>query len=209
MTALLVAGGLLATAGCATTSGGSVPADAQFVEPLTVGESLPPITLLDQAGQAFDLNAAVAQGPSILVFYRGGWCPYCRSHLAQLNNIELQLDGMGYQVFAISADTPSKLMETAELEAPTFTLLSDSGMDAARALGIAFRVDDETFRQYNEDYGIDLEASSGHTHHQLPVPSVFIVGPDGVIRYEYVNPDYKVRLAPDDLIAAAFAARGD
>ena len=78
-------------------------------------------------------------------------------------------------------------------------------MKAARALGIAFRMDDATLERY-KGCGIDLETASGETHHLLPVPSVFIVGKDGLIKFTYVNPDYKVRVAPDVLLAAARAA---
>ena len=84
----------------------------------------------------------------------------------------------------------------------TYTLLSDSKMEAAQALGIAFKVDDATLDRY-EEYGIDLERASGEKHHLLPVPSVFIVGTDGTISFEHVNPNYKVRLHPDLLLAAA------
>jgi peroxiredoxin len=200
---------VLACAGCATVGGSSVPDEATFVEPVSVGDRLPPMMLTTADGRRFDLNAAVAQGPAVIVFYRGGWCKYCRSHLADLNNIELQLKGLGYNVFAISADRPGKLMETAREEVPTFTLLSDSSMDAARAMGVAFRVDDETFQKYKQDYGIDIEADSGQTHHQLPVPSVFIVGKEGMVRYAYVNPDYKVRLAPQVLVDVATDVAGE
>ena len=82
-------------------------------------------------------------------------------------------------------------------------LVSDNEMTGAQALGIAFRVDDATVKKYKESYGIDLEADSGRTHHLLPVPSVFIVGTDGVIQFSYVNPDYKVRIDPDVLLNAA------
>lgn len=86
-----------------------------------------------------------------------------------------------------------------------YTLLSDSKMAGARALGIAFKVDDTTLERYGQ-YGIDLEKSTGERHHVLPVPSVFVVGKDGIINFEYVNPNYKVRLQPEVLLAAAKAA---
>jgi peroxiredoxin len=75
-------------------------------------------------------------------------------------------------------------------------------MAAAKALGIAFRVDDETYKMYTK-FGVDLEAESGRQHHLLPVPSVFILGTDGIIDFAYVNPDYKVRIEPELLLAAA------
>ncbi|MBK8550829.1 MAG: hypothetical protein IPL53_07105 [Ignavibacteria bacterium] len=77
-------------------------------------------------------------------------------------------------------------------------------MNAALQFGIAFKVADEIIEKY-KSYDIDLEASSGKEHHLLPVPSVFILGTDGIISFEYVNPNYKIRLDPDVLLAAAIA----
>ncbi len=88
------------------------------------------------------------------------------------------------------------------MRAPQFTLLSDASMSAARAFGIAFRVDDATFARY-KSFGIDLEAASGQTHHELPVPAVFILDRAGVIRFAHANPDYTVRLAAEPLLEAA------
>jgi peroxiredoxin len=85
-----------------------------------------------------------------------------------------------------------------------YTLLSDSKMEAARAFGIAFQVDDAMFETL-KGYGIDIEADSGEKHRQLPVPAVFLIGDKG-IEFQYVNPNYRVRLAPEVLLAAAEAA---
>ena len=79
----------------------------------------------------------------------------------------------------MSPDRPEKLKGPAEKHKLKYRLLSDSEMIAAKALGIAFRVDDATVNKYKTDYGIDLEADSGQKHHLLPVPSVFLVGRDG------------------------------
>ena len=120
---------------------------------------------------------------------------------------EADLLNLGYQILAISPDRTPKLGESVEKGKLTYTLLSDSSMTAAQAFGIAFRVDDATLEKY-KGYNIDLEAASGEKHHLLPVPAVFIVGTDGVIAFVYANPDYKVRLTPEVLLAAAKAAIG-
>lgn len=80
-------------------------------------------------------------------------------------------------------------------------MLSDSTMTAAAAFGIAFTLDENRYRKYLE-YGADIEEASGEKHRLLPVPAVFILGTDGTVRFEYVNPDYKERLDPEVLIAA-------
>lgn len=185
-----------------------VPASAADVRPLLIGASVPEVTLRTADGKAFDLSAAVSRKPVTLIFYRGGWCPYCNLHLGQLQKAEADLVKLGYRILAVSPDRPAKLTQSVEKDKLTYTLLSDSSMAAAKAFGIAFRVDDATVEKY-KGYGIDLEAASGETHHLLPVPAVFIAGTDGVISFAYVNPDYKVRLAPEVLLAAAKSALSD
>lgn len=183
----------------------SIPSKAEDIQPLSVGAMVPSLTLEDADGNVFDFNKAIKKQPAVVIFYRGGWCPYCNLQLGQLQTVEPNLLELGYQILAISPDRPKKLAESSDKQHLTYTLLSDSTMKAAKAFGIAFRVDDETINKYR-GYGIDLEAASGQTHHLLPVPAVFIVGTDGTINYRYTNPDYKVRLSPDELLKAAQAA---
>jgi len=85
-----------------------------------------------------------------------------------------------------------------------FQLLSDSSMTAAVEFGLGWQVPKSMVQKYTT-YGIDLDAASGQSHHLLPVPAVFVVGTDGVVRFQYVNPDHRVRLDADVLLAAAKA----
>jgi peroxiredoxin len=116
-----------------------------------------------------------------------------------LQEIEAEIIKTGYQIIAISPDRPEKLTETITKHKMNYLLLSDSSMTGAKAFGIAFKVDDATIKKYHE-YGIDLYSASGEKHSQLPVPAVFVVGTDGTIKFEYVNPNYKVRLDPKTLL---------
>lgn len=179
-------------------------ADApEKISPIQVGQSLPPLSLKDLDSKEFDLNEAIARKPAVLIFYRGGWCPYCNLQLAGLQKIEAQLLESGFQMIAVSPDRPEKLKESVDKHQLTYRLLSDNAMTASTALGIAFHLDDALVTKYKDEYKIDLEGDSGHTHHLLPVPAVFIVGQDGVIHFSYVNPDYKVRLDANELLKAA------
>jgi peroxiredoxin len=105
-------------------------------------------------------------------------------------------------VIAISPDRPARLSKSLEAGDLGYTLYSDSSLTAARAFGIVFQLDDEEVARY-KGYGIDLEAASGHAHHQLPVPSVFLVEAGGTIRWVYSNPDYRVRPDNARLLEAA------
>jgi peroxiredoxin len=126
--------------------------------------------------------------------------------LVQLRDIQSQLNDLGFQIICISPGQPSKVRETLQKHDRKLLLLSDSLMAAARAFRIAYQVDDETLKVLAQ-HGVDLEAASGEKHHLLPVPAVFLVASNGIIQFEYVNPDYSVRAHPDLVIAAARVSR--
>ena len=105
----------------------------------------------------------------------------------------------------MSPDRPEKVRELLKDGEQRYLLLSDSRMHAATEFGLAYRVDDEMIAKLQK-FGIDLEEASGEDHHLLPVPAVFLTGKKGTIEFQYVNPDYRVRLDPDVLVAAARAA---
>ncbi|MCH7826911.1 MAG: AhpC/TSA family protein [Bacteroidetes bacterium] len=179
-----------------------VAKSAEDICPILIGEKIPELILTDIDGKSFNLNNAIANKPTILVVYRGGWCPFCNLQLENLRKVEPNLISLGYQLIAISIDRPAKLKESLDKIKLNYTLLSDSNASASIALGIAFKVDDNTIELYKK-YGINLGAASGKNHHILPVPSVFIIGKDQIIKYEYVNPNYKVRLNSDLLLSTA------
>ncbi len=126
--------------------------------------------------------------------------------MGQLQEVHGKLIDLGYQIIAVSPDRPEKVAEVGSKKSYEYTLLSDSKMNAALAFGLAFRVDGKTLERYKQ-YGIDLEADSGESHHLLPVPAVFVVDESGKIRFQYVNPDHRIRIDPATLLAAAKAAK--
>ena len=185
------------------TAPGVVADTPQTAKPLAVGSLAPDASLTGLNGKPVALRAALKKQPTVLVFYRGSWCPFCNAHLAQLQTVEPELRQMGYQILAVTPDKPEDLRKTVDKHKLAYTLLSDSDAVAMRAYGVAFRLDDATVEKYQQ-YHVDLEtASGGRKHHILPVPSVFLIGTDRVIRYVYSNPDYKVRLSGAELLKAA------
>jgi peroxiredoxin len=185
-----------------------IHAGADQVQPLLAGMKAPDFTVRDVENQTFQFSAGAQAKPIVLTFFRGGWCPYCNLHLSELRLAEQQLKEMGFSIWFISIDKPELLL--ASLEDPTigYTIYSDSSLDATRAFGLAFRVDDELNQRYLS-YNIDLEKASGENHHVLPAPATYIIGTDGIINFAYISPDYKVRLHPDVLLAAAKAYNED
>lgn len=193
----------LVTIGCSSSPDNSVPDNAMDVTPILIGESIPDIELSNHQGDAINLREASSEN-TLFVFYRGGWCPFCSTELAELALIEDSLYSMGFNIVAISPDTPEFLQQSMDSVEMNYTLLSDSMMKASKAFGIAYRLDDETFQNYMAN-GLNLEERSGQKHHLLPVPAVFLTNGDGIIDFQYVNPNYRERIDKDVLMAAAAA----
>lgn len=175
------------------------PAKPEDVSPLLIGENIPAIHALDATGNDFDLNAAIARQPTLLIFYRGGWCPYCNKQLSGLQEIENELKKMGYQIIAISTDSPDNLKVSVTKNKLDYTLLSDADLTISKQFGLAYKGP--------VAYDKLLPTSSGGKNIEklLPVPSVFIISKKGNIRFEYINVDFKQRINPDLLKAVAQA----
>jgi len=173
------------------------PATATDICPLLVGAKIPKLTLANAAGAWVNLNELVSQKPTVLVFYRGGWCPYCTRQLSGLEEIMPDLVAMGYQLVAIGTDSPEKLNVSAQAQQLEYLLLSDANLNAAKQFGLAFYAP--------KAYAKTLKKGSGglNTDLLLPVPAVFILDRQGQIEFEYINPDYKHRMNANLLKAVA------
>lgn len=169
--------------------------------PLKTDDAVPDVQLRTEGDEQVSLRRLVSERPTVLIFYRGGWCPFCNRHLQSLAGIEVELKKAGAQLVAISPDKPAKLKETPDRGKLGYRLLSDSDAAAAKAFGVAFKVDGATVEKY-KGYGINLETASGRDHHLLPHPAVFVANTNGTIRFAHVNSDYKVRLEPKKILEA-------
>ncbi len=167
-----------------------------------VGATVPDSTVKSLKGNDKSLKKILMGKKSVLIFYRGDWCPYCNTHLADLAKVEGDLRKQGFQIIAISPDSPTELRKTHDRNHLTYKLYSDSTAEAMKSFGVAYRLDDPTFNMMSSKYNVNLERSSGHAHHILPVPSVFIINTNGKIVYVHTDPNYKVRLKGAELMEA-------
>ncbi len=181
-----------------------IHARADLVQPLLAGMQAPGFTVKDVEGENFTFQTGRMGKPVVLTFFRGGWCPYCNLHLSEMRKAEKQLREMGFDIWFISIDKPELLLESLDDPDIGYTIFSDASLEATRAFGLAFHVDDEMNKRLLS-YDIDLEKASGENHHVLPAPATYIIGMDGIINFAYINPNYKIRLHPDVLLAAAGA----
>jgi peroxiredoxin len=182
----------------------AVPDDPSKVSPVAVGAAAPPFIAREVDGKPYRFNPHALKKPVLMIFYRGGWCPYCNLHLKDLQSVEPKIRALGYEVLFLSTDKPELLYSSLK-EKVSYHIVSDADMDAARAMGVAYRIDDKTY-QMMKDHGLDLETTQGTTSRELPVPSVFIIDRRGKVRFRHYNADYKVRLPAAGVLSAAEAA---
>jgi peroxiredoxin len=184
-----------------------VAPSAEEIRPLLIGARAPRPILRDKNDKEYDLGKAYSEKPTVLVFYRGGWCPFCTRQLMEIAPLVPRLEDLGWRILAVGMDQPSKIREMEkELGVRSHELLSDNDLRAAKAFGVAFQVPADLVSRYKTEYGIDLEAASGRSHHVLPVPAVFLIDTEGTIVFTYVNPDYKKRVDGELLLLAAKSA---
>lgn len=179
-----------------------VAKSASDVCPIKIGSEIPSAIIKTIEGNEVNIKEMIKGKKSIIIFYRGGWYPYCNMHFKELQNFEDDLIKLGYKIIAVSMDSPENLKVTLDKYKMKYELYSDSKANAVKEFGIAFKVDEDYIKKL-KSYGMDLEASSGETHHILPVPSVFIVDEKGILQFEYINPNYKVRLKGNILLEVA------
>ncbi|RTZ02794.1 AhpC/TSA family protein [Flavobacterium sp. RSP49] len=178
----------------------NLPKLATEIAPLLIGEKIPTFTLKSVENKDVNVTELISKKRTVLVFYRGGWCPYCNAHLAALADVEKELLDLGYQIIAISPDAPKSLKGTDDKEKLNYLLLSDSAGELSEAVGIAF--------QAPENYKAILnKGSEGVNSSFLPVPAVFILNVNAEIEFEYITPNFKNRISNDLLIAVAKSLR--
>ena len=194
---------------CTSAARAEIAASAEETNPLPAGGASPAFTARHADGSDFVFNPGALERPAMLIFYRGGWCPYCNAHLAELRHVVPELEQRGMDVYFLSADSPENLASAlhGDAEGLDYTLLSDARLSAAEAFGLAFRISDDYYRQAKE-YGVDMEEASGETHHALPIPAAYLIDGEGMIRFGHTNTDYTVRLSAEELRAGVDSVLG-
>jgi peroxiredoxin len=168
---------------------------------LTVGQHAPNFTLPDAAGQSQTLASLLAQGPVVLTFYRGNWCPYCNVQLRAYQQALPELASHGATLVAISPQTPDFTSFTASEKELTFPVLSDVGNKVAHQYGLAYSVGTEVADTLRS-VGIDLAAHNGTHDDELPLTATFVIDTDGVIAWAEVTANFKDRPDPAVILAA-------
>ena len=168
---------------------------------VVVGETAPDFTLPNATGRPLTLHEQLQQGPVILSFYRGGWCPFCNLELQALQAYLPQFRELGASLIGISPETPDHAMTTVERDSLQFEVLSDSGNRVARDYGLLFTVY-EPMRPLYLRWGLDVPAYNGEDSWELPVPATYLIDTGRTIRAAHVDKDYTKRMEPRVIVDA-------
>ena len=171
-----------------------------------IGDPMPPFILPDEEGDLVSLAGLLRVGPVAVTFHRGHWCPYCRINISALAQAEGQIAPDHRHIVAV---VPDRQKFTAWLKTDAkvpFPILTDMDNGYAMSLDLAIWVGDE-MRKLMISSGWNPAVSQGTENWTLPVPATFIVGTDGIVTARFVDPDYRVRMAIEDLLAALRSAK--
>lgn len=166
---------------------------AEDISPLLIGEKIPTVFLRNIEGEKV-ASSEIFSKKTVLIIYRGGWCPYCNRQLSGIAEIEKEIVAMNYQIVAVSPDSPEQLKKSKGENHLNYDLFSDSEGFFSTSLGLTFSTP-EKYSSLLEKY------SEGKNKTWLPVPAVYVMNEDKVIEFLYINPDYSKRLSPDLLLA--------
>ncbi|TBV26917.1 AhpC/TSA family protein [Meridianimaribacter sp. CL38] len=164
-----------------------------------VGDAAPTFTLKNAVGTEVALQDYLAKGPVVLVWYRGGWCPYCNINLRYLQEELPNIKAQGANLLAITPELPDQSISTSEKNHLEFEVLSDIGNGVAKEYGVVFKLTDEVAKIYNQKF--DLNKHNGDDSNELPLAATYIIDTDGTIRYAFLDSDYRKRAEPSDLTA--------
>jgi len=167
---------------------------------LKVGNIIPEFSLKNAVGERVSVYDLLEEGPIILNFYRGSWCPYCNLELAAYQELLPEIHARGAQLVAISPELPDQSLNLIDKHALKYEILTDSYNKVAKAFGLVFELSEEMKKVY-DTFGIDLEKSQGNTQSELPIPATFVVNESGKIILGSANIDYRERLEPEEAVS--------
>jgi peroxiredoxin len=167
---------------------------------LKVGDKAPEFELPGANGKKVTLSELIARGPVVVTWYRGGWCPYCNIALRGFHKRLPEIRAAGASLVAISPETPDNSLSTAEKNHLEFDVLSDRGLKVAHAYGVAYKIPPVIAEQFKGR--LDLAKRNDSDSGELPLGVTYVIDREGIIRYAFVDADYRKRAEPSDVLAA-------
>ena len=168
-------------------------ANAQNPEPLFIGDKAPNFLALDQNENRVSLKDRLKEGPVIIVFYRGEWCPHCNRHMSQIQDSLSMILDAGASVIAITPEKGEKIEKTVSKTGASFSIVYDENHRIMDKYNVTFKL--SGWKRFIYGFaGININKASGNKHSALPVPATYIIAQDGTIFASHFNEDYSERM---------------
>ncbi|WP_230080230.1 peroxiredoxin-like family protein [Winogradskyella marina] len=164
-----------------------------------VGDKAPNFVLKNAIGKTVALEAYLKEGPVVLTWYRGGWCPYCNLTLQQLQQELPNFKANNANLLALTPELPDQSISTTEKNDLEFEVLSDIGNKVAKDYGIVFTLTDAVASIYNKSF--DMNSHNGDSSNALPLAATYIINEEGKIAYAFLDTDYRNRAEPSEITA--------
>ncbi|WP_299596779.1 peroxiredoxin-like family protein [uncultured Microbulbifer sp.] len=174
----------------------------QGSDAIKVGQEAPDFELPDSEGKPTSLGSLLENGPLVLVFYRGSWCPYCNLQLNALQEYLQDIRSLGASLVAISPQVPDGTMTPDEISKMDFAVLSDQDAKTASQYGLAWEVPEFLIEHMRVDRNLDLETINNGNGSVLAIPATFVLDRNGVVTWRHVDVDYRTRSEPADIVEA-------
>lgn len=164
-----------------------------------VGDKAPDFTLKNATGKEVSLKSLLRDGPVVLTWYRGGWCPYCNIAMAALQKELPEIKKAGAQLIALSPELPDKTLSTSEKNHLEFEVLSDLNHTVADGYGIVFELTPKVRELYKKNFDLTEFNGKDAGDGKLPLAATYIIDTDGTIRWAFLDADYRKRAEPSEI----------
>jgi peroxiredoxin len=152
-------------------------------ERLVEGGRLPDFTVEDAQGNPVESGSLLGR-PTLFMFYRGNWCPFCMGQVREVAEQYKALDARGINVAFISPQPTELTDRVAGIFGIPFRFLVDRDLRAARTLGIV------------HEYGVPAGSLARKYGRDTVLPTVVITDPEGTILFTDQTDNYRVRPDP-------------
>ncbi|HEC20056.1 MAG TPA: AhpC/TSA family protein [Gammaproteobacteria bacterium] len=175
-----------------------------YASPLMInkGDKAPSFSLPNVDGKSVALEDLLQQGPVVLTFYRGTWCPYCNLELKTYQQILPQIKQAGASFVAVSSMTPDNSLQMKDSNELEFEVLSDVGNKVAGRYTTVIKNPDTSI-QAMADLGYDFHSFYDDKSAELPVPAIFVIAKNGTVLFAgSAGGDYRQRTEPREILDA-------
>ena len=172
----------------------------QDTQGLKTGDKAPLFEAKSHSGDTIKLSSVLENGPVVLFFYRGAWCPYCNRQISELQDSLKYIYEKGASVIAVTPEIDTSISKTIGKTHAVFPIIHDEKYKIMNDYNVSFKVDNGTVTKYKL-WGINLEKANGNEDNILPVPATYVIGKDGIIKYAFFNTDYKKRASVKDILS--------